>query len=54
MSVKCRRALDDQQCRREFVFKTEGKEVFVMVRWRQAECWKFIRLLRLFYFFLKS
>ena len=54
MSVKCRRALDDQQCRREFVFKMEGKEVFVMVRWRQAECWKFIRLLRLFYFFLKS
>ena len=54
MSVKCRCALDHPQCRREFVFKMEGKEVFVMMRWRQAESWKFIRLLRLFLFLSKE
>ena len=53
MSVKCRCALDHQRCRRGFVFKTEGKDVFVMMRWRQAESWKFIRLLRLFLFLSK-
>ena len=54
MSVKCRCALDHPQCRKEFVSKTEGKEVFVMMRWRQAESWKFIRLLRLFLFLSKE